>query len=70
MACTRGAIISLSVFCKLSYNEAKFGHAVNLQVACTAGAIISLSIFYKLCGNEAKFGHAVNLWVGTRIMLK
>ncbi len=32
MACTAGAIISLSIFCNLGGNEAKFGHAVNLWV--------------------------------------
>ncbi len=32
VACTAGAIISLSIFCKLGGNEAKFGHAVNLWV--------------------------------------
>ncbi len=32
VACTAGAIISLSIFCKLGGNEAKFGHAVNLLV--------------------------------------
>ncbi len=32
VACTAGAIISLSIFYKLGGNEAEFGHAVNLWV--------------------------------------